>query len=190
MSKKSLVLALSLFVFTTLFHYCGNDSLPLPFGHLRLEYPKHSYQSFTSDCPFSFEFSQYAKIIPRKENCWLNIYYPKMKAVVHITYYPVKHNLIALMEQSQKMVYEHTIKADGITTKSFEFPEKRVFGNLYTLTGESATNLQFYATDSVKHFVSSHIYFRATPNPDSLAPAVDYIKKDIIHMIESWNWKK
>jgi hypothetical protein len=27
------------------------------------------------------------------------------------------------------------------------------------------------------------------PKPDSLAPAVDYIKKDLLHMIDTFQWK-
>jgi len=74
------------------------------------------------------------------------------------------------------MVYEHTIRASSIDTKSFSYPEKRVYGNFYELKGQTASNIQFYATDSTKHFVTANLYFNSRPKPDSLAPAVAYVK--------------
>lgn len=87
------------------------------------------------------------------------------------------------------MVYEHTIRASAIDTKSFSYPEKRVFGNFYELKGQSASNIQIYITDSTRHFVTANLYFKSRPRPDSLQPAVEYIKKDLMHMIETFEWK-
>jgi gliding motility-associated lipoprotein GldD len=87
------------------------------------------------------------------------------------------------------MVYEHTIKASSIDTKSFSFPEHKVFGNFYELKGQSASNLQFFVTDSMRHYVTANLYFNSRPKPDSLAPAVEYIKKDMMRLIESFEWK-
>ncbi|RZJ42585.1 MAG: gliding motility lipoprotein GldD, partial [Chryseobacterium sp.] len=108
---------------------------------------------------------------------------------VFITYFPVKGDFADHVRESEKMVYEHTIKASSIDAKSFQYPEKKVYGNFYELKGQSASNLQFYATDSTKHFVTAYLYFDTRPKPDSLAPAVDYIKKDIKHMLDTFEWK-
>lgn len=87
------------------------------------------------------------------------------------------------------MVYEHTVKASAIETKSFSYPEKRVFGNFYELQGQTASNAQFYVTDSTRHYVTANLYFNTRPKPDSLAPAVEYIKKDMRHLIETFKWQ-
>jgi len=87
------------------------------------------------------------------------------------------------------MVYEHTIKASSIDTKTFAYPEKKVYGNFYELKGQTASNIQFFVTDSTRHFVTGNLYFNSRPKPDSLAPAVDYIKKDLLHIIDSFEWK-
>jgi gliding motility-associated lipoprotein GldD len=54
---------------------------------------------------------------------------------------------------------------------------------------EAASPFQFYLTDSTKNFVRGALYFNTVPNNDSLAPVIDFLKQDIIHMIETFRWK-
>ena len=169
---------------------CTEDTKPKPKGELRLEYPQPKYQAFNNNCAYTFEYSDFAKITDAKQTCWYNLRYPKMKANVFITYFPVKNDFDAHVKEVEKMVYEHTVKASAIETKSFSYPEKRVFGNFYELKGETASNIQIFITDSTKHFVTANLYFNSRPKPDSLAPAVNYIKKDLLHMIDTFQWKK
>lgn len=168
---------------------CQEDAHPKPKGELRLEYPEPKYQVFQSPCHFQFEYSDFAKITDAKKPCWYYIQYPKMKAKVFITYFPIQNDFPLHVKEAEKMVYEHTIKASSIETKSFSFPEKKVYGNFYELKGQTASNLQFFVTDSTRHFITANLYFNSRPKPDSLAPAVDYIKEDMQHLIETFNWK-
>lgn len=168
---------------------CSGDVVPKPYGELRLEYPKANYQTFHSECPFTFQYSDFTRIDNGKQPCWYYINYPKMNAKIFITYFPIKNDFDLHIKEAEKMVYEHTIKASAIETKSFEYPEKKVFGNFYELKGHSASNIQFYATDSTKHFITANLYFNTRPKPDSLAPAIDYIKKDMLRMIDTFEWK-
>ncbi len=177
-------------IFSALFLVsCGKDSVPKPSGELRLEYPAPTYQKFDGGCNYTFEMSDFAKISPAKKPCWFYLNYPKMKGKVFITYYPVKGDLQAHIAESEKMVYEHTVRASAIDTKSFSYPDKKVFGNFYELKGQTASNIQFYVTDSSRHFVTAYLYFNTRPKPDSLAPAVDYVKKDLQHLLETFEWK-
>lgn len=168
---------------------CGTDPIPKPSGDLRLEYPEPTYVNFSSTCPFNFQYSDFSKVQEGKQSCWYYISYPQMKAKVFITYFPIKNDFELHVKEAEKMVYEHTIRASAIETKSFSYPEKRVFGNFYELKGHSASNMQFYATDSVRHFVTANVYFNSRPKPDSLAPAVAYLKKDILHLLDTFQWK-
>lgn len=169
---------------------CGKEVLPKPSGELRLEYPMPNYQKFEKDCPFTFEYSDFAKIQESgKNSCWFYLTYPEMKGKVFITYYPIRNNFVEHAKEAEKMVYEHTIKASAIETKFFEYPEKNIYGNFYELKGQSASNLQFFVTDSTRHFVTGYLYFNARPNPDSIAPAVEYVKKDLKHLIDTFEWK-
>lgn len=184
MLKKAVIFSVMLVAVS-----CGKKSIPKPVGELRLEYPEPKYNLFESGCGYRFEFSDYAKILPAKKPCWFYISYPQMKAKVFITYFPIKNDFLLHVKEAEKMVYEHTIRASSIDTKSFSYPEKKVYGNFYELKGQTASNIQFYATDSTRHFVTANLYFNTRPKPDSLAPAVDYIKKDLRHLIDTFEWK-
>lgn len=182
---KKLILTFLVFALLS----CSEEIQPKPSGELRLEYPEAKYENFSSPCNFEFEYSKFAKIVDAKTPCWYYIDYPKMKAKVFITYFPVKNDLNLHVKESEKMVYEHTIKASAIETKSFNFPKRKVYGNFYELKGPSASNLQFFVTDSTRHYVTANLYFNTRPKPDSLAPAIDYVKKDLLHIIDTFYWK-
>ncbi|MEC5395643.1 gliding motility lipoprotein GldD [Bergeyella sp. RCAD1439] len=182
---RSAILALAGFFLLA----CGKETVPKPAGELRLSYPAPNYRTFASSCPFSFEYSDFAKVDSGKEPCWYYINYPEMKAKVFITYFPIRNDFQLHVKEAEKMVYEHTIKASAIQTKSFRYPEAKVYGNFYELKGHSASNIQFYATDSTRHFVTANLYFNTRPKPDSLAPAIEYIKKDMLHMLDTFRWK-
>ena len=108
---------------------CSSDVQPKPKGELRLEYPEAKYIPFSSECSFSFEYSDFAKIHQAKQACWYNVVYPTMRANIFVTYFPIKNDFNLHIKEVEKMVYEHTIRASAIDTKSFSYPEKRVFGN-------------------------------------------------------------
>ena len=46
-----------------------------------------------------------------------------------------------------------------------------------------------FLTDSTKHFLVGSLYFYSRPNYDSLLPALDYIEKDVVHLMETLSWK-
>ncbi|SDE53805.1 gliding motility lipoprotein GldD [Riemerella columbipharyngis] len=169
---------------------CSEKPFPKPKGELRLEYPKPEYQVFDGELPFVFEYSHFAKVAKGKNTGWYNISYPKMNAYVFMTFFNLKNDLEAHIKESEKMVYKHTIKATSIQTQSFSFPKKKVYGNFYILSGPTASNVQFYITDSTKYFVTGDLSFNTRPKPDSLAPAVDYIKNDLQHLIDTFQWKQ
>jgi len=65
----------------------------------------------------------------------------------------------------------------------------KVYGLIYEFGGNTASSLQFYVTDSTRHFMRGALYFFALPNADSVAPVYDFLKKDIYHMIETFRWR-
>ena len=114
-----------------------------------------------------------------------------MKANIYITYFPVdgKEDLAIKIKDSEKFVQEQTTKASYIAPREFLFEEEKVYGTLFELGGESAINLQFHATDSIKNFISGSVYFSTEPKYDSLQPAINYLKRDVIHLVETLRWK-
>ena len=45
------------------------------------------------------------------------------------------------------------------------------------------------ATDSANHFLRGSLYFLHVPNPDSIAPALEHVTKDVVHLIETLKWE-
>lgn len=169
---------------------CSSEIQPKPISYLRLTYPTTTYKKVESPCNYTFEISEQATAKFDKNNCWVKINYPKLKATIHITYRNVDGNLEEILREVEKLTYEHAIKADKINPgKDFENNEAKVYGRLYQVEGNVASNIQFRLTDSVQHVLSGALYFKVRPNYDSILPAVKYIEKDIHHLMESTHWK-
>jgi len=172
---------------------CRHDYIPKPRAYFRIDLPRHSYMVYDSVCPYMFEYPVYTRITPSTdrfaEPCWINIVYAHYKATVHISYKSIKGNLEQLFEDSRTLVYKHTIKAESISEQLYTNTDGNVYGILYDITGNAASNIQFVLTDSVHHFIRGALYFRAEANADSLAPVIRFIREDIIHLMETLDWK-
>ena len=175
-------------LFLIIFLGCKKDILPKPKAYLSLTYPEKTYEDLTLSRPYSFKVSKMATIINEKNN-WLSIKYPRLKASIDITYRPVKNNLKELLIEAEKLVFKHSVKAEQIVPKDFINPKRRVFGSIYEITGNAASQIQFHVTDSTNNFIKGSLYFYAKPNYDSILPAVNYIKEDILHLIETLKWQ-
>ena len=189
MQKIPGILILSLIAFAA----CNRSYTPKPRGYLRIDFPKKEYILFDSACPYCFEYPVYAQIDVDREThtepCWLNIEFPAYDGTIHISYKEVMGNLDEYVEDSRNLAYKHTIKADAIRETVYSDTGKNVHGVLYDIKGNAASNLQFFLTDSNAHFLRGSLYFNVTPDKDSLAPVISYFKEDIVHLIESFNWK-
>lgn len=184
----TLLRALAVFILVGLLGSCGDEVVVKPEAKLRLQYPVPNYEKLNLPCPYYFEKNRMAKIAV-KSNCAVNIDYPPMKATVYLTYQEVNGNLKALLEDAQKLTYDHTVKA----TEIFEQPRvdsvNKVYGMFYMINGDAATQSQFYVTDSLKHFITGSLYFNSKPNFDSIYPAAVYLRNDIRVIMESIHWK-
>lgn len=173
---------------------CEQEHTPKPKAYVRLDLPEASYISPDSNwnCPYTFEASRFSFLTidkrHQKENCWYNIYYPKLKATIHLTYSPVEDNLARQIEENRKLAMKHVGKATAINESLIENNEVNVYGLIYEFKGETASDMQFFATDSLNHFLRGSLYFNVKPNKDSLSPAIDYVKTDIRHFIKTLRW--
>lgn len=193
MFKNTVLIVLILII--TIISSCNNDDYtPKPRAYFRINLPQKSYQKFDTIFPYSFEYPTYA-IIKRDnksnaEKFWINIQFPEYKAIIHITYKPVKNNLDSLIESSRKFVDKHISKASSIKEKSYENIDNNIYSFVYNIKGnEVASPYQFFATDKNKHFLRGALYFNMQPNNDSLAPVIEFIEKDIDHLINTLKWK-
>ncbi len=193
MQKNNLFIALIFIVIG--FSSCNNEEYtPKPRAYFRIDLPQKSYQSFDTVFPYSFEYPTYALI--RRDNksnaekYWINIHFPEYKATIHLTYKPIKNNLDSLIESSRKFVDKHINKASSIKEKAYDNPENQIYSIVYNIKGnEVASPYQFFVTDKNKHFLRGALYFNMQPKNDSLAPVVEFIEKDIDHLISTLKWK-
>jgi gliding motility-associated lipoprotein GldD len=179
----------SFFLFLFSFTSCDDVMLPKPKAYLSLEYPNKEYENLSVKRPYSFDVLKTTTIVD-EDNNWLKITYPNLKASIDITYRPIENNLKELLTEAEKLVFKHAVKAEQIIPKDFINSKKRTFGTLYEITGNAASHLQFHVTDSTSNFIKGSLYFYAKPNYDSILPAVNFIKEDILHLVETLKWLK
>lgn len=166
--------------------------IPKPKGYFRISLPDTKYNNLDKNCPFTFEISENAHVEPDKHNpdnnCWFTIVYPQLKASIYFSYKPIINSLDTFIEDSRTLAFKHAIKAANIEQHPVLYPEKRVFGIIYDISGNTASSYQFHLTDSTNHFLRGSLYFNTIPNQDSIQPVLNYVKKDIQHLFETINW--
>ncbi|MCC6182221.1 MAG: gliding motility lipoprotein GldD [Bacteroidia bacterium] len=176
---------------------CGEDEdaiyIPKPKAYPRVAFPEKQYRHYDSLCPYSFDIPIYAKIVRDKHHgadlCWINVDYTPFNAQLHLSYKTVNHNLDTLLEECRDFVVKHQVKSTGIDETVIIRDSSRVFGLVYDISGNTASNLQFYITDSTHHFMRGALYFNTVPNIDSTKIIIDFLRKDVIQMLKTFEWK-
>jgi gliding motility-associated lipoprotein GldD len=174
---------------------CETVWQPKERGYDRFDLPEPKYRIYDAGHPFVFEVSESARACPDSsrltEPHWVNIKYPFLNAEVRLTYKPLDQDLKKLnqhIEDARKLVNKHNVKAYGIEETKIKNASGQtaiVFG----LTGQVPTQFQFYTTDSSRHFLRGALYFQTATENDSLAPAIEYISRDMLHMLKTLKWK-
>lgn len=168
-------------------------------GYFHIDFPEKKYQLFDSPgYPYTFEYPSYARVTKdstyfgeHAEDWWINIDMPRFAGRIHVSYKPINENnrFDSLVEDGFKMVYrQHIQVATGIRDSVFRTPDG-VEGIYFDLGGNTATANQFFVTDSTHHFLRGALYFDATPNADSLSIVNEFLKKDLIHLINTLRWR-
>jgi gliding motility-associated lipoprotein GldD len=169
----------------------NSDYSPKRTGYFRIALPERKYTTYTSDCPFIFEYPVYATVDSVAGHpYWLNILFPQFRCNVYVSYVTIDSNLGALLEECRKFVVEHEVKASAINEQEVMNRKDKIYGMIYDIEGNAASNMQFYLTDSTHNFIRGALYFYAVPNKDSLQPVANFVKEDINHLIQTFRWKK
>lgn len=181
------------FIFLLIFISCKENYTPKPIGYYRIDFPEKKYNLYKSNCPYSFEYPVYAKVLNDSlrgtEPCWINITFPEYNGKLHLSYKKITNNLAEYIEDSRKFAYKHSIKADIIDETSIVNEKRKVYGIVYDIKGNAASSVQFFLTDSTSQFIRGALYFETRPNSDSLAPVISFFRKDVMHFIETFQWK-
>src|SRR5690606_3603335 len=153
---------------------------PKPRGYFHIALPEKSYSVFdSSGFPYRFEYPTYGTITTnpdffgdKPENpYWLNIDFPSIGGRIYISYKVLgsANSLEHVNSDVYEMTYTvHQKKADYIQDFYHNDTERKVYSAFFNVTGDAASAYQFYATDSVKHYLRGALYFEAKPNADSL----------------------
>lgn len=174
---------------------CTAEYTPKPKGYNRIDLPEAAYQPLQDGHPYTFEYSKHAKIRPDSsliaQPHWINIIYPSLGANVQLTYKALNNNpkmLNDLIEDARKLTGKHQIKAYSIEETEVRTPQGDV-ASVFELEGEIPSQFQFYVTDTTTHFFRGALYFRTATQNDSLAPVIEYVKKDIVHLLNTLEFK-
>ena len=192
--QKNRVVKYKFLIFNLLllsFVACSNNYTPRPYGYYRITTPDTAYVDFNSSFPYTFALSRNAVVQPRtdvSEPYWINIYYPALDATIYCSYKPVQNNLRELTNDALEFVYRNASFATAIPEQEYAHPEASVYGVLFDLEGNTASSCQFFGTDSSRHFFRASVYCNCPPNADSLAPVYNYLRADIIKMVETFEW--
>ena len=175
---------------------CSTDYQPKPKGYNRLILPKEEYQSLPDTLPYRFEYSKHAKLLKDtswiNEKHWVEIYYPTLKANIHITYKKVNGKekiLKEFLNDAYNLTSKQQIKANAIDEVISKTPSGKTVV-IAEIAGEVPTQFQFTMTDSSQNFLRGALYFNTRVQNDSLAPAIDFMKKEAMHLINTLEWRK
>lgn len=190
---RMLFLGLFLWVATFSLLSCREETIPKPRGYFRIQLPEKNYREIEADCPFVFEVPDYSSLEEFSQKgghpCWYNLEFRSFKATLHLSYQPAHEEIPELIRESADLAYKHAIKADAIEESIIYEPGKHKYGLVYSISGNAASPVQFYLTDSSAHFFRGSLYFNVVPNKDSLSPVLEFIRKDLDHLIKTFHWR-
>ena len=165
---------------------CSDIQQPKPKGALSLSYPEPKYQINYSKKNYKYQYNSFAQV--KKVSRGENIFYPELKATLYLSYTQINNNLDSLLNDAYKLPTKHIRKAQEIPERIFINQKKKVYGTMFNVVGNAASQIQFFLTDSSYNFLIGSLYFYVKPNYDSLLPAVKYIERDIIKLVETLEW--
>ncbi len=206
-----------IFIIIASFAACNSPYTSKKTGYFKIDLPEKKYQLFDEPgFPYSFEYPVYAKIVKDstyfdtnpENDYWRNIDFTGLDAKIFLSYKSVggkamykiktadgKYKDTFRVNEYDKMVndaFNLTNKNEDVATSkkdSLFSTSNSISGMVFKLGGNAATQRQFFMTDTTKNFLRGALYFYASPNADSVKPVVDFISKDIDHLISTFKWK-
>ena len=170
--------------------------IPRPKGYPHFVLPDHCYQALPDSFPYHFEYSVHARLLNDSsylaERYWIEIDYPMFGASIQLTYKPLKKEQPELLREylsdSYRLTAKHQIKAYSIEERILLL-KKGGAASLSYLKGEVPSPIQFHTSDSSRHYLRGALYLNTATKNDSLQPAIQYLEKDILHLLATLRWK-
>lgn len=193
-------LALCGIVLLSFFSCSEEGGTPKPRIYPKVFYPERGdYERIQpEDCPLSFEIPAYTAVerdsryhqFNPAHPCWFNIHYPMFQANVYCSYVPLDG--MADFDGYKSDAFEITDQINKRSDFMEEIPYENsegVGGMVFDFRGPAASPMQFFLSDSSRHFFKGALYYNTQNEPDSLGPVSRFIKKDIERMLSSFRWE-
>ena len=215
--KKNNIVPLVLGCLLMLLMACNSNYTSRKKGYFKIDLPEHQYQVFNKqEFPYSFEYPVYATVIQDstyfdstpENNYWINLDFPAFNARLFMSYkiigglapYKIKQadgsykdslgvNQFDLMvNDAFNLTNKNDVIASSIKDSLIRNPNG-ISGVFFKVGGNAATASQFFLSDTTKNFIRGALYFDATPNADSLRPVQEFLRKDLEHLISTFEFK-
>jgi gliding motility-associated lipoprotein GldD len=215
--KKNNIVPLILGCLLMLLMACNSNYTSRKKGYFKIDLPEHQYQVFNKQgFPYSFEYPVYATVIQDstyfdstpENNYWINLDFPAFNARLFMSYkiigglapYKIKQsdgsykdslgvNQFDLMvNDAFNLTNKNDVIASSIKDSLIRNPHG-ISGVFFKVGGNAATASQFFLSDTTKNFIRGALYFDATPNADSLRPVQEFLRKDLEHLINTFEFK-
>ena len=199
-----------------LFSSCNSTYTSKKRGYYNIDFPERKYVSFQKEgFPYTFEYPVYAQIVKdstyfdqdNQNPYWINVDFPQFGGRIFLSYkaiggkstYKVKQpdgsyrdSLgINLFDNMVSDAFKLTNKTEPVASSikdSLFHTQNGITGVFFRVGGNAATAKQFFMSDTTRNFFRGALYFDVTPNADSLRPVVDFLQKDIDHLINTFRW--
>lgn len=186
-------LLLSALALVVLLNSCdsGGRPVPRPEGYPRIALYEAVYRN-DSIGPVIFESNAGTAVTERRQGAdgtgWLTLAYPRYGAILYLTASPATASTLGgIIDNRLERI---SLNIGGATTELTELTGKGGWHGRVTLTPSgSATPLQILATSPCGDCVVSGALFleraATATSPDSLAPALEAVRDDLIHAVNA-----
>lgn len=215
---RSACLFLFFTLLTLSFFSCNSPYTSKKKGYYKIAFPERDYLQYKNPSfPYIFEYPRYARIVHDSNylgsmadnDYWINVDFPQFNAKFFLSYKLIGGMSVLKVKQAEgkykdsavtntfdnlindafNLTNKNDVAATSINDSLFVTPNK-IKGVYFKVGGNAATSRQFFMTDSSQHFLRGALYFDATPNADSLKPVLDFLEKDMKHLIQTLQWQK
>ena len=183
---------ISLFFFTLIIFSCNEPNLPKQNGFFRIEFKEPYYSVYEEiDTPFKFYYNSSSTNLDQIGSDQFLFDYKDLNLSLNLSFYNINssQDLEKKARDFSLILDTHTKKSNGVILREYDNHNKSVFGKLYEIKGDVASPIQFYITDSINNFIGGSVNLNSKLKYDSIYPSIQYIKKDILVLYESINWK-
>ena len=185
------IISLPLVLFT-IFFSCVDSNLPKQSAFLRIEFPEPNYINLKEiKSPVDFYYNLSAADINVINPKQFSLNYPKMNLVVDMSLNKISkaEDLENNFRDFSLTLETHSKKSNGMFVREYEDADNRVYAKIFEMRGDVASPIQFYLTDSTSNFINGSLNLKFKSKYDSIFPTIQYVKNDILVLVESLNWR-